>query len=312
LSEFANIILYAGRAGVELALFVLLPVMIVMLTFMRMLEAKGVLDRIVTFTAPLLRPFGLPGLGVFAMIQILFVSFAAPMATLAMMDKGGSPRRHIAATLAMVLGMAQANVVFPMAALGLNAPITMAISVVCGLIGAGFTYHLFARNLPDRDDENELVVKHKDADGPKGILDVINRAGAEALKITVGAIPMLVLALVFVAVMREGGVMSFLEGLLTPALNALNLPGSFILTTMTKYIAGGTAMMGVVKDFLDQGLLTVTEFNRLAGFLIHPYDVAGIAVLISAGRRVAEVLKPALYGAAIAIVLRTVAHGLIF
>jgi len=71
-------------------------------------------------------------------------------------------------------------------------------------------------------------------------------------------------------------------------------------------------MMGVVKDFLDQGLLTVTEFNRLAGFLIHPYDVAGIAVLISAGRRVAEVLKPALYGAAIAIVLRTVAHGLIF
>lgn len=312
MSEIANIILYAGRAGVELALFVLLPVMIVMLTFMRILEAKGVLDRIVTVVAPLLRPFGLPGLGVFAMIQILFVSFAAPMATLAMMDKGGSPRRHIAATLAMVLGMAQANVVFPMAALGLHAPITMAISVICGLIGAGFTYHLFAKNLPDRHDENELVVRHKDAEGPKGILDVINRAGAEALKITVGAIPMLVLALVFVAVMREGGVMSFLEALLTPALNALDLPGSFILAAVTKYIAGGTAMMGVMKDFLDQGLITISEFNRIAGFLIHPYDVAGIAVLISAGQRVAEVLKPALYGAAIAIALRTIIHGLIF
>ncbi len=312
MSDFANIILYAGRAGVELAFFVLLPVMIVMLTFMRLLEAKGVLDRLVPLVAPILKPFGLPGLGVFAMIQISFVSFAAPMATLTMMDKGGSPRRHIAATLAMVLSMAQANVVFPMAALGLNAPVTMAVSALCGLVGAGLTYHIFARNLPDRDDENEMVVKHKDAEGPKGILDVINKAGAEALKITLGAIPMLVLALVFVALMREGGVMAFLEELLTPALNALNLPGSFIMATITKYIAGGTAMMGVMKDFLDQGQLTTLEFNRLAGFLISPYDVAGIAVLISAGPKVAEVLKPALFGAAIAIALRTAIHVVVF
>jgi len=208
--------------------------------------------------------------------------------------------------------MAQANVVFPMAALGLNAPVTMAISAVCGLIGAGLTYHIFARNLPDREDENEMVVKHKDADGPKGVLDVINKAGAEALKITVGAIPMLVLALVFVAIMREAGLMAFLEEMLTPALNALNLPGSFIMATITKYIAGGTAMMGVMKDFLDQGQITILEFNRLAGFLISPYDVAGIAVLISAGKRVAEVLTPALIGGAIAIALRTIAHWIIF
>ncbi|MDV7340123.1 nucleoside recognition family protein [Terasakiella sp. A23] len=312
MGEFANIILHAGRAGVELALFVFLPVMIVMLSFMRLLEAKGILDRIVIWVTPILRPFGLPGLGVFAMFQVLFVSFAAPMATLAMMDKGGSPRRHIAATLAMVLGMAQANVTFPMAALGLNAPMTMLISTICGLIGAGLTYHIFARNLPDRDDENPMVVKHKDADGPKGVLDVINKAGAEALKISLNAIPMLVLALVFVALMRAAGVMSFLEELLTPMLNAFNLPGSFIMATITKYIAGGTAMMGVVKEFMDQGLINVQEFNRLAGFLIHPYDVAGVAVLISAGKRVAEVLMPALYGAAIAIILRTIAHGMLF
>lgn len=312
MSELANIILYAGRAGVELAFFVLLPVMIVMLSLMRLLEAKGFLDRVVQIVAPLLRPFGLPGLGVFAMIQVLFVSFAAPMATLAMMDKGGSPRRHIAATLAMVLSMAQANVVFPMAALGLNAPMTMLISAGCGLIGAALTYHVFARNLPDRDDDNEMVVKHKDADGPKGILDVINKAGAEALKITLSSIPMLVLALVFVAIMREGGVMTFLEGVLTPVLDAFDLPGSIIMVVITKSIAGGTAMMGVMKDFLDQGLFSVNEFNRFAGFLINPYDVAGIAVLISAGKRVAEVLKPALLGAGIAIILRTIIHVVVF
>lgn len=312
MSEFANIILYAGRAGVELAFFVLLPVMIVMLTFMRLLEAKGLLDFVVKIAGPLLRPFGLPGLGAFAMIQILFVSFAAPMATLAMMDKGGSPRRHIAATLAMVLSMAQANVVFPMAALGLHGPLVMIISAVSGLIGAALTYHIFARKLPDRDDENELVVTHKDADGPKGVLDVINKAGSEALKITLTSIPMLVLALVFVAAMREGGVMAYLEELLSPLLNMFDLPASFVIVIITKYIAGGTAMMGVAKDSIDQGLFNIADFNRVSGFLIHPFDIAGVAVIISAGKRVAEVLKPALMGAAIAIILRSVIHGLIF
>jgi len=311
-SEFANIILYAGRAGVELAFFVLLPVMIVMLTFMRLLEAKGLLDFVVKIAGPLLRPFGLPGLGAFAMIQILFVSFAAPMATLAMMDKGGSPRRHIAATLAMVLSMAQANVVFPMAALGLHGPLVMIISAVSGLIGAALTYHIFARKLPDRDDENELVVTHKDADGPKGVLDVINKAGSEALKITLTSIPMLVLALVFVAAMREGGIMAYLEELLSPLLNMFDLPASFVIVIITKYIAGGTAMMGVAKDSIDQGLFNIADFNRVSGFLIHPFDIAGVAVIISAGKRVAEVLKPALMGAAIAIILRSVIHGLIF
>jgi spore maturation protein SpmB len=312
MGDLANIILHAGRSGVELALFVLLPVMVVMLSIMRLLEAKGVLGLIVRYISPILKPFGLHGLGVFAMIQILFVSFAAPMATLAMMDKGGSPRRHIAATLAMVIGMAQANVVFPMAALGLNAPMTMLISVGCALVGSALTYHVFARNLPERPDDNQLKVRHKDADGPKGVLDVINKAGGEALKIALGAIPMLVLALVFVALMKSSGIMGILETLFSPALQALDLPGSFIIAAITKMIAGGTAMMGVAKDFLDQGLMNVEDINRLAGFLINPYDVAGIAVIISAGPKVAEVLKPALLGGAVIIVLRIIVHWIVF
>src|SRR5574337_357068 len=69
--------------------------------------------------APLLAPAGLTGLGVFAALQINFVSFAAPVATLAMMEQRGASSRHLAATLAMVMAMAQANVVMPMAAMGL-------------------------------------------------------------------------------------------------------------------------------------------------------------------------------------------------
>ncbi len=66
-----EVILKAGRSAVELSLFILLPVMVVMLTFMRLLEAKGALDWLVPRLAPVVRPVGLTGLGVFAALQIL-------------------------------------------------------------------------------------------------------------------------------------------------------------------------------------------------------------------------------------------------
>ena len=100
-----DVILRAGRSAVELSFFVLLPVMVVMLSLMRLLEARGVLDWVVARLSPLLRPVGLTGLGIFAALQINFVSFAAPVATLAMMDQRGASSRHIAATLAMVMAM---------------------------------------------------------------------------------------------------------------------------------------------------------------------------------------------------------------
>jgi spore maturation protein SpmB len=102
-----DVILRAGRSAVELSLFILLPVMVVMLSLMRLLEAKGVLDWLVARLAPLLKPLGLTGLGVFAALQINFVSFAAPVATLTMMEQRGTSDRHLAATLAMVMAMAR-------------------------------------------------------------------------------------------------------------------------------------------------------------------------------------------------------------
>ncbi|MBO2029330.1 hypothetical protein J4734_14390 [Klebsiella pneumoniae] len=60
--------------------------------------------------APLLKPFGLTGMSAFALIQINFVSFAAPLATLSIMDKRGVSDRQMAATLAMVFAMGQGNV----------------------------------------------------------------------------------------------------------------------------------------------------------------------------------------------------------
>ena len=265
MSEIAEIILAAGRSGIELALFVLLPVMIVMMTIMRLLEAKGVLEAIVRIATPLLKPFGIPGLGVFAMIQILLVSFAAPVATLAMMDRGGMSKRHIAATLAMVLALAQANVVFPMAAVGLNVGVCLLVSLLCGIVAAALTYHLFGRNLPSQEDPQA----DKDGplnEGPTGILGIINRAGKDAFDIAIAALPMLVLALVIVFTLRSVGVIAALEQLLAPLFAALGMPREVLLPIVTKYIAGGNAMMGVTVEYIQQGLISPEVFNRLAGF----------------------------------------------
>ena len=311
-TEFITVVLEAGRAGVELGLFVVLPIMIVMLTIMRLLEAWGVLERLVDLISPLLKPFGLPGLGVFAMLQISFVGFAGPAATLAIMDRNGASRRHLAATLAMVLSMAQANVTFPMVAKGLNLPVTLLFSTIAGLVGAAVTYYVFARNLPEREDPHDELPEHPQATDTKSLIGIINHAGKEAYNIVIGAIPMLVLALVLVKLLQSMGVIDLLESLLSPVFELFGVSVNMLLPTITKYIAGGTAMMGVVSEFLNDGLMTVEEFNRLSGFWIHPFDLAGVAILISAGPRVTQVFRVALGGTIIAIAVRSLLHGLWF
>ncbi|WP_341644013.1 nucleoside recognition family protein [Thauera sp. SDU_THAU2] len=306
-----QIILEAGRSAVELALFVLLPIMVVMLSLMRILEARGVLDWIVARLAPMLRPAGLTGLGVFAALQINFVSFAAPIATLTMMESRGASDRHLAATLAMVMAMAQANVTFPMAAMGLSFGPTLLLSLLGGIAAAAVTYHGFGRRLSAAEARLDETLHHRVADDAKGVLDVINRAGAEAFKISVGSIPMLVLALVAVMALRTSGAIDALTTALMPLLEALGIDPALILLTLMKYIAGGTAMMGVMDEMLKSGAADVALLNSSAGFLISAFDVAGIAILISAGPRVAKVWKPAALGAIVGIALRTVGHALL-
>ncbi len=303
-----DIILKSGRSAIELALFVLLPVMVVMLALMRLLEARGVLDWLVVHLAPVLKPFGLTGLGVFAALQINFVSFAAPMATLTMMEQRGASDRHLAATLAMVFAMAQANATFPMLTMGLDFSTTMIFSLLGGLLAAAATYHLFGRGLSEAEATLDETLQHPVAESAKGVLDVINRAGAEAFKIAVGAIPMLVLSLVVVMALKRFGAIDLITLWLTPLLALLSVDPVLILPALTKYLAGGTAMMGVVDEMRRAGQISVELLNASAGFFISPFDLPGVAVLISAGRRVAAVWKPAALGACLGIAARTAAH----
>lgn len=311
MNDLITVILPAGRSAMELSLFVLLPVMVVMLSIMRLLEATGVLDWLVARIAPLLRPFGLTGLGVFAALQVSFVSFAAPIATLAMMEQRGSSDRHLAAAFAMVLAMAQANVTFPMAAMGLKLGPVLGLSLAGGLVAAAATYYLFGRGLSAQEVTLDETLRHPVADTPKGVLDVINRAGAEAFKIAVGAIPMLVLALVAVTALRQAGAMDALTRWLAPFLNTAGIDPALVLPALTKYLAGGTAMMGVADEQLRLGRLSAALLNSSAGFLIHPMDVPGVAVLMAAGRRVAATWRPAVLGACAGIAVRSMGHLLI-
>lgn len=304
-----EVILKAGRSAVELSLFILLPVMVVMLSLMRLLEAWGAIDWLVTRLAPLLKPLGLTGLGVFAALQINFVSFAAPVATLTMLDQRGASTRHIAATLAMVMAMAQANVVFPMAAMGLQFGSVLFFSLLGGLVAASATYYGFGRQLPITEKRLDETLLHPVAESPKGVLDVINRAGAEAFKIAINAIPMLVLSLTVIMALRTGGVIDALTRMLSPLMSYLQLDNGLILLTLTKFLAGGTAMMGVMDEMLRKGLVGTLLLNQSAGLLISPLDIPGVAVLISAGRRVASVWRPAALGACVGIVVRTLGHA---
>jgi spore maturation protein SpmB len=303
-----DILLKAGRSAVELSLFILLPVMVVMLSLMRLLEARGALDWVVAKLAPVLKPFGLTGLGVFAALQINFVSFAAPMATLTMMDQRGSSDRHIAATLAMVFAMSQANAALPMMTMGLDIGLTLLWSLLGGLTAAAATYYLFGRSLSAAEGVVDEHLVHPVAESAKGVLDVINRAGAEAFKLAVGAIPMLVLSLVVVTALRTFGAIDLLTTLLGPLLDLLAIDRVLVLPTLTKYLAGGTAMMGVVDEMRRAGQISAELLNASAGFLISPFDLPGVAVLIAAGPRVAKVWKPAALGACVGIALRTVGH----
>lgn len=311
MEQFISVILDSGRVAVDMALYMLMPIMVVMLALMKLFDARGVLTWVANKLSPFLKPFGLPGLGIFALIKLLFVSFAAPVATFALMDRNGIAQRQIAASLAMVLTMSQANVVFPMLAVGLDLPVIMATSLIGGLFAAAVTYHLLARH--------SAWQHHYDADtaltsvqDKKTAMQILADGGQEGVKIVLSMLPMLILAISFVNLLKATDVISLLTLLLAPVLGVIGLPEVSVLPLVTKFIAGGTAFMGVTIELMNTGALTVQDVNRMAGFATNPLDIVGVAVLAAAGPRVASVVRVAVVGALAGMILRGALHLLIF
>lgn len=316
MQSLIRFVLEAGRSSVDLTLYVLLPVMVLMMAVMRLLEAKGVLGFVSRLLTPVLRPFGIPGAGVFAMLQVLFVSFAAPATTLAIMDKQAS-RRGLAATLAMVFAMSQANAVFPLLSVGLNLPVVLFTSLVGGLAAAAITYHVFARN---EDDEARppAEVEGDDAGAPAVVAErparrtrvsrLLADGGEEGISLSLRSLPMLLLAICVVKALEAAGAIALAERGLQPLLAFLGLSKAAVLPFATKYLAGGTAMMGVMIDLVRKGAMSAGDLNRVAGFMINPLDFVGLAILIPADSQAEKVAGRALAGAAVGIVIRGLLH----
>lgn len=237
----------AGRSSVDIALYTLIPVMVVMMVMMKYLESVGVLAKLVNVVAPVLKPFGLTGLSLFALIQLNFVSFAAPVATLAMMEKKGASDRHLAATLAMLFAMGQANALYPLAPLGLHWITTVLLSIVGGLAAGAVTWYLPGRRLASKE-----VISTDDAQvhAPQkaGLLSIINGAGGESIRLSLGAVPMLILSLTIVGIIKSVGGISLLEQALSPVMQTLNIPAVLIMPALVKCLAGGTAYLGVTTE----------------------------------------------------------------
>lgn len=312
--DFVNLILVSGKTGVELFLYILLPIMVIMMAVMRFLEYKGILAKVAWLLSPLLIFFGLPGLGFFAALQILFISFAAPVSTLTIINQDQHiNERKTAATLAMILTIAQANAVFPLSTKGLNAPIIWLSSILGGLLAASCTYYFFAKKLKkDEPAEKDHSLEETKPHEKKSTLKIIMEGGEEGLQLVLKAIPMLIIALLLVNILKELGVVKFLGQQLSPIMGLVGVRGEAILPIITKFFAGGTAMMGVTMDMVNTGTLTPLELNKIAGLMIHPFDLVGIALYPMAGPKVQKVLKPAIYGCLIGILFRAVFHLIVF
>jgi spore maturation protein SpmB len=304
-----NVVLHAGRSAVDVALYTLLPIMVLMMIGMRVLEASGALDRVVALLSPIVHPFGLSGLGALAMIQISFVSFVAPLTTLTLMQDRGASDRRLAAAFAAVLAMAPANSLFPLAAFGLRPGPALGISVLGGLAAAVATYWLFGRRLaretlPISRIEEEMTQR-------PSVLNIINVSGREAIQIVVNIIPMLLLSLAVVFALQRYGAIDALVGLVSPYLGRFGVDPALVLPTVTKYLAGSTALVGVVHEIAQQKPIAVASINGSAGFLLHPLDLPGVAIFVSASKRLSHVALPAIGGACVGIAARSLATQLV-
>jgi spore maturation protein SpmB len=309
MEQIIQLILQSGRSTVDLALYVLLPVLVIMMALMKLLEARGVVAGVSKLISPLLNRFGIPGIGVFAALQLLFVGFAAPIASLRLMEGNGTSRRRIAATLSMVFAMSQANVVFPMAAVGLDVGVAILTSLVGGLLAASMTYYLFTRSLETDTACSAIEVKR---DTETSTINLLVGGGQEAIELVMKSIPIILIAIFMVNLVKFFGVIGLLETLVTPVFHLAGLSSTSVLPIVTKFMAGGTAMMGVSMQMIQEGGLSVAELNRLTGFMINPLDIVGVALLGSAGPKTASVVRPAIAGAVCGLLVRALLHLLLY
>ncbi|MCP5821152.1 nucleoside recognition family protein, partial [Klebsiella pneumoniae] len=91
------------------------------------------------------------------------------------------------------------------------------------LCAAAFTWYVTGRRLSATETASSEPLPDAEQNN-QGILSVINSAGADAIRLALGAIPMLILSLSIVGLMQAAGVIEWLHHILMPVLNFMHIP----------------------------------------------------------------------------------------
>ncbi|MBE3638819.1 nucleoside recognition family protein [Mangrovicoccus algicola] len=295
-------ILAAGENALYTALYIFMPLMVVLMVLLRFLEGWGVLAWLERVLARPMRPFGLGGLGTLAILQAHFVSAVAPVPVLAMMQARGHSPRRLAATYAACMAAAPANATFPLVRLGLEIGPAIAISVLGSLAAGASVQVLFGRGLPDT--RGADTYGGQDPVPDRSVIGTINRGGSEALRMIAGMVPMLIITLFGVELLVLSGAIGQLESLLAAPLGALGLDRALLLPLITKMIAGNTAVVGMLMAPGATTVIAPDQLNATAAILFQSLDLAGLAIFLAALPFMAGLWKPAALGAAVGIALR--------
>ena len=133
---------------------------------------------------------------------------------------------------------------------------------------------------------------------------LVNTGGAEAIQSILAIIPMLLVSLLIVFGLQAVGAIDWLVAACAPGLAFAGISDVFVVPAVTKYLAGNTAFVGLIYELTKQPDFEATALWKGAGFLLHPVDLPGIAILTSGGPRLMSTLWPAIAGAIVDIILK--------
>ncbi|ACI59672.1 nucleoside recognition domain protein (plasmid) [Rhizobium leguminosarum bv. trifolii WSM2304] len=298
--ETIELILEAGKSAINLALYTLLPIMIVMTVFLRWLEEKGVIKRLADLLGPILKPFGLTGLSAIALLQVTLVNFAAPIPTLIRMERSEPNERTIAATLAAVLVIAPANGLFPLAFFGIDIGRNLLISAVCAIVASSLCFYGFGRKL-DSCGRAVGLAEGEFRQAPSSFLKIIENGGSEAITTVLRLIPLLLLSLAIVGLVQKLGIFEAIANGSRPYLEWVGLSSNVVAPSFIAYIAGSTALIGFYQNL---GEASALASDAALGFLVHSMNLVTVAILLSVGPKVARSTPPAIAAGLAGIMLR--------
>ncbi len=96
---------------------------------------------------------------------------------------------------------------------------------------------------------------------------MINSAGSDAIRLALGAVPMLILSLTIVGLLQGAGAIDLLQQLLKPLLSWLHIPQKLCAAGAGEVRCRGHRRLWRHSKLIQQGKVTVDQVNASAGLL---------------------------------------------